>query len=1282
MEVHKFVFDLPVLDAVEGGASGEQKLVLEIDVQAGTSDTNANVRFEGPAIPDAAPHNAFVVFKLAQDPSATPEIVAVARGAEADAMASEFGQSPQDGERLAISIAVDAVQGSAAVTDIRVSALSVPSDAVVSEAEPAGADTTKYDEQTAATKVQALFRGHKVRRTLKTQPAAQSEQDAPVGEPVAAMYSEEAAATKIQAHFRGHFVRRSMSMVEAKAADSANLEQPAAGAQEQIPPALDVQEQPAGGITEEEAALKIQKVVRGHQVRRSMSMERGEDGQQPAAPEADAASAGADAPAVAGESAPAQEAAAADSGADQPGGITEEEAALKIQKVVRGHQVRRSMSMERGEDGQQPAAPEADAASAGADAPAVAGESAPAQEAAAADSGADQPGGITEEEAALKIQKVVRGHQVRRSMSMERGEDGQPAAPEADAASAGADAPAVAGESAPAQEAAAADSGADQPGGITEDEAALKIQKVVRGHQVRRSMSMERGEDGQQPVALGEANGASAAPEVSAADGAGAASSGAVGPEVEGPHAEASPAGSPVPSGTPSKGVVKGHAVRRTLSMQRMDEELAPAAQPAAGAEPQQPAHEPPLAPEPSAASAAASGITEDEAALKIQKVVRGHQVRRSMSTERGEPEGDTEAASVPETAPPAAQIAELEPLPQPRDEADPAITEDEAALKIQKVVRGHQVRRSMSMERSDAAGQTDAAGQAEAAAAAATTADAASGGEGPEMTEEAAALKIQKVVRGHQVRRSMSMERSQEAGEEPPEEPPAPPPEVWTVLASARPAPADGGSQQVNPYEASVTFVIMPEGYAHTTGLSVRDTVAGAKMTVEKQLKINFNNIKLLFNGEMMANPRQLASYGFAPGGEYSIELQIEYAEAKPARPLPDSLSVTVDFGPGMAPKRMLVKVVAEKKKKPFIGGYRDRRSGAEYLHAQTQTDPPPPTEEQKKRAAIVRFHRDTQTFETRTLSTVTTRECGTQMTQPTKQLPPGHVVGEERDVVLYSRPYFDSQQLEQLRLEKTIKLQCYLRGWRARKLAKRMREEQEAAVQEMEEQQEQQRAVEEDKRRREIERRMHPRSAADFEILYSELEAWRLAETTKINESGLPETERLAALAQLLHKETKLLQTIDRLKISAASENRDTRINSMLSTMSAPKKWAMSDGATTEVHTPFTTRARELMELYNGLRLPLLTIDERLDVLLHVKWTVKEFDCNLTRDLVDLIDREADMLNRGRSEKSLEGLRRRIANLFLQFCETPEFNPEAIRFQKVPRDLLVPPNVRPIVS
>ena len=125
--------------------------------------------------------------------------------------------------------------------------------------------------------------------------------------------------------------------------------------------------------------------------------------------------------------------------------------------------------------------------------------------------------------------------------------------------------------------------------------------------------------------------------------------------------------------------------------------------------------------------------------------------------------------------------------------------------------------------------------------------------------------------------------------------------------------------------------------------------------------------------------------------------------------------------------------------------------------------------------------------------------------------------------------------------------------------------------------------------------------------------------------------------------------MQQIDRLKIQANTKNKSEKINNFLRAMSDPKLWKRSDGRYTEVHTPFSTRAKELMDLYKGLLLPNLSTDERLDVLLHTKWTVKEFDCNLTREIVDLIDREADMLNRGRGESSLEGLRKRLSNLFL---------------------------------
>jgi hypothetical protein len=102
---------------------------------------------------------------------------------------------------------------------------------------------------------------------------------------------------------------------------------------------------------------------------------------------------------------------------------------------------------------------------------------------------------------------------------------------------------------------------------------------------------------------------------------------------------------------------------------------------------------------------------------------------------------------------------------------------------------------------------------------------------------------------------------------------------------------------------------------------------------------------------------------------------------------------------------------------------------------------------------------------------------------------------------------------------------------------------------------------------------------------------------------------------------QETRLLQTIDRLKQAATEENKTARISYTLRTLCKPKQWELANGKTAKVHTPLTTRAWELMQLYNGLRLPLVSIEERLDVLLHVKWTVKEFDCNLTREIVDLV-------------------------------------------------------------
>jgi len=459
-------------------------------------------------------------------------------------------------------------------------------------------------------------------------------------------------------------------------------------------------------------------------------------------------------------------------------------------------------------------------------------------------------------------------------------------------------------------------------------------------------------------------------------------------------------------------------------------------------------------------------------------------------------------------------------------------------------------------------------------------------------------------------------------------------------------------------------TFVIMPENFQHMMKLRAGMSGAEIKAAIAGELPLPIDTMSLRFKGAPLADETRLRDLGIAPGDAAHIELVVEYkqpaagggskANAVPGQ-LPDSIDVELPPLSATSQTRVLTVPidVTQVKKLPYLGGFRNKRTGVEYMHAAMQTDKKP-TEWKKD----FKFTRETQTQDQRSRTLQTKREASTQMQRPDL------LIDESRDVEVDSGAYMTSEEHQALRCEKTLIIQRYTRGWRARNLADQLRRQRDDDEAEAGEAAEAARAKAEARRRREIERRMRPRTHEDFEILYNELEAWRLLETSKINEASLPPDVKQATLKQLLHKETKLLQTIDRLKIAANHENRDVRIAKTLADMANAKRWENADGSLVEVHTPFTTRAKELMQLYNGLRLPLLTTDERLDVLLHVKWTVKEFDCNLTREIVELIDREADLLNRGRDPKSMEGLRRRIANLFLHFVETPEFNPEAGRY------------------
>lgn len=335
----------------------------------------------------------------------------------------------------------------------------------------------------------------------------------------------------------------------------------------------------------------------------------------------------------------------------------------------------------------------------------------------------------------------------------------------------------------------------------------------------------------------------------------------------------------------------------------------------------------------------------------------------------------------------------------------------------------------------------------------------------------------------------------------------------------------------------------------------------------------------------------------------------------------------------------------------KPYLGGYAVKKDRSKvFYHASTQlfmkgfnyspASHRPPVDDL--------LSRRTQTWGV-TRSCQTRRECCVMT--PCKEL----VVDYSRVFSVVARPYFHASALRTLKIEKTIILQKFYRQWKARKIRRQLEAEDAEKQHRAEARQMAEEAAKMETDSREQLRRDDPRTQEDFDRLKQELMAWINAENRKIvKNTALSAEKKRAALLALNNQELKMLQDLENRRRTIMLLQKDHRFAIMFEKMSAPKLWG--DVA---VRTPETERAAELRALYLTLIDPHLPTSGRLDVLLHIKWTVKEFNAPLTRELCQLIDREADLLNRGRREASLSGLRFRIEKLFKRFIEDPEYNP-----------------------
>ena len=150
----------------------------------------------------------------------------------------------------------------------------------------------------------------------------------------------------------------------------------------------------------------------------------------------------------------------------------------------------------------------------------------------------------------------------------------------------------------------------------------------------------------------------------------------------------------------------------------------------------------------------------------------------------------------------------------------------------------------------------------------------------------------------------------------------------------------------------------------------------------------------------------------------------------ADPHYRMPDEIEVKVEDQEGSY--YFPVKIEKCTSRKLYIGGYRNKKTGTIYHHANSQT----PTE--NKKSFVDNNHlrtRETQTYETRTVSIQSIREFGTQMNRI------DCYVDNSGDREIVSRPYYTSSELDLAKREKAIEIQRTWRGHVARSKAVKLK-------------------------------------------------------------------------------------------------------------------------------------------------------------------------------------------------------------------------------------------------
>ena len=115
------------------------------------------------------------------------------------------------------------------------------------------------------------------------------------------------------------------------------------------------------------------------------------------------------------------------------------------------------------------------------------------------------------------------------------------------------------------------------------------------------------------------------------------------------------------------------------------------------------------------------------------------------------------------------------------------------------------------------------------------------------------------------------------------------------------------------------------------------------------------------------------------------------------------------------------------------------------------------------------------------------------------------------------------------------------------------------------------------------------------------------------------------------------------------------------------ASRTWFTSTGKMLQWESPGTTKARELSDVYRILDCEEdLEGPDRVPGLFSLKTLLQTLDsCPLLVELLELVNREITLIQKGVKASNLFGLRQRILTRYMQLLRSPDYNPEITRFE-----------------